>query len=336
MKFPAVAIVIGATALAAGFWAARRIEAEMPHLVEIGNDTSLRMHSEGRGRPTVILEFSANEHLRHDIADFARVVDYDRGGWGDSVTSAPGRDAGQIARELHAALARAQLEPPYVLAGEGYGTLFVRAFAALYPSEVRGLLLCDPLVEEERPEAVVDWLKKEQPESFAIFSERLAVAGVQASDLVGWLGYQRASERRKMALLVAGAPPGEKAVWSTLLEQQLTVLESERETYSYITSLPGYEWKELVAFARNFEQMRGQAAPADLPVRILTSMRVPNLSDPAAVNCLRAERKWVRGEREQLLKNYPRGSQTVSEISLGHIPAEDPNLLLTELRKLCR
>jgi pimeloyl-ACP methyl ester carboxylesterase len=48
-----------------------------------------------------------------------------------------------IAAELHTLLQRANIPEPYVLAGHSFGGLYVRVFAAQYPTEVAGLVLVD-------------------------------------------------------------------------------------------------------------------------------------------------------------------------------------------------
>ena len=71
------------------------------------------------------------------------MVAYDRGGLGWSDPGPSPRDAGRSAQELHVALERAGIVGPYVLAGHSYGGLAVRAFAALYPQDVAGMVLVD-------------------------------------------------------------------------------------------------------------------------------------------------------------------------------------------------
>lgn len=120
-------------------------------MVEAGG---FQMHMQIAGKeqaaPTVILDagmvsFSANwAWVQPEVAKFARVVAYDRArlGWSDPAPAKP-RDAGTSAKELHTALQNAGLSGPYVLAGHSYGGLMIRAFTALYPGEVAGLVLVD-------------------------------------------------------------------------------------------------------------------------------------------------------------------------------------------------
>ena len=119
-------------------------------MVDVGG---FRLHmdvrGDDRGAPTVVLEaglgsFSPNWHWAHtELAKTLRVVAYDRAGLGWSDPSPAPRDAESMATELHAALHRADIGGPYVLAGHSFGGLVVRAFADRYPTETAGLVLVD-------------------------------------------------------------------------------------------------------------------------------------------------------------------------------------------------
>jgi pimeloyl-ACP methyl ester carboxylesterase len=110
------------------------------HLLVMGEKTS---------RPTVILEagiasFSSNwAWVQAELATSTRVVAYDRAGLGWSDPVSKPQDAQESARDLHAALQKAGIPGPYVVAGHSYGGLVVRAFADLYPQEVIGMVLVD-------------------------------------------------------------------------------------------------------------------------------------------------------------------------------------------------
>ena len=79
------------------------------------------------------------------IAEFARVVNYDRAGIGWSEPGPAPRDAYTIARELHTALKNAGLLGPYVPVGASMGGPFALAFAGLYPEETAGVVLADSM-----------------------------------------------------------------------------------------------------------------------------------------------------------------------------------------------
>lgn len=114
--------------------------------------------------PTVVLEPGGASHLAwgdlpSEIAQFARVVTYDRPGYGLSESCSRPRSASVIAGELYDALAALGIRPPFVLGGWSLGGSFVRVFGAMYPHAVGGLVLMDPA-----PEDFYDRAAREQPD----------------------------------------------------------------------------------------------------------------------------------------------------------------------------
>lgn len=102
--------------------------------------------------PAVILEPGGSGHeawgnFPVNAAKFARVVTYDRPGYGLSEKCTRPRSAAVIAEELHQALAAIGIKPPFVLGGWSLGGSFVRVFAGAYPEDVAGLVLIDPAPE---------------------------------------------------------------------------------------------------------------------------------------------------------------------------------------------
>ena len=142
--------------------------AEGYHKVDIGG-CRLQMLVGGRRHPVVVLESGAGdtisswEKVQPEVAKLACVVADDRAGLGmsDPAVTEP-RTTAQIARELHTALHKAHLPPPYVLVGHSLGGFHVRLFAQQFPKEVAGLVLVDPSAE--------DWfglLKVQFPDEYA-------------------------------------------------------------------------------------------------------------------------------------------------------------------------
>ncbi len=109
----------------------------------------LKMLVIGETGPTVVLESGLGggidwEQVRTEIGRFAKVITYDRAGFGQSEPGPKPRTARQIASELHRALQNANLPPPYILVGHSMGGPYVRVFAMAYPQEVSGMVLVDP------------------------------------------------------------------------------------------------------------------------------------------------------------------------------------------------
>ena len=114
----------------------------------------------GQGSPAVIFEggfgvgIASWSTVQKDVAAFAQTVSYDRAGLGQSDPGPKPRSAKQIATELHEALVKSGLKPPYVMVGHSFGGIYIRVFADMYPKEVVGIVLIDP-----SQESFNDWLK---------------------------------------------------------------------------------------------------------------------------------------------------------------------------------
>lgn len=136
---------------------------------------SLAMLIGGEGSPAVIFEagFGAGlaswSTVQNGIAKFARTVSYDRAGIGQSEAGPKPRAAKQIALELHTALQKAGVGPPYILVGHSFGGIYARVFADLYPKEVVGMVLIDPSQEE-----FDEWTKTHKEAQRAGADEQLA------------------------------------------------------------------------------------------------------------------------------------------------------------------
>lgn len=168
-------------------------------LVDVGGR---RLHlvvmGEEQAGPTVILDggmvsFSSNwAWVQPEVARGARVVAYDRAGLGWSDPGPGPRDAGQSAKELRTALRHLGITGPYVLAGHSYGGLTVRAFAALYPQDVAGIVMAD----------------SSHPDQWARFgvSSRVLGFGSKASSVVARFGLFRLFDK-EYRLLADGLPP---------------------------------------------------------------------------------------------------------------------------------
>jgi pimeloyl-ACP methyl ester carboxylesterase len=121
--------------------------------VDIGGRT-LNLYCSGQGTPTVILETGGNSPgydwllLQPKMAVFTRACWYDRAGVGWSDPPSSPRTSASIVSDLHQALHRAGVLPPYVMAGGSVGGEYVHIYTARYPSDVAGLVLIDSSVPD--------------------------------------------------------------------------------------------------------------------------------------------------------------------------------------------
>jgi pimeloyl-ACP methyl ester carboxylesterase len=123
-------------------------------LVDIGTHR-LHLQCAGEGRPAVVFDAALGGSslswtlVQPDVARVTTTCSYDRAGFGWSDAGPPPRTAGRIADELHAALRRAGIAPPYLLVGHSFGGLVARLFAARHRDEVAGLVLIEPAIVED-------------------------------------------------------------------------------------------------------------------------------------------------------------------------------------------
>ena len=111
-------------------------------LVDVGGH-KLFLACSGTGSPTVVLEGGLGQGsdyfalIAPSVAPTTRVCTYDRAGHGRSEPANGPQDGKAIARDLHALLAASGNHGPYILAGHSSGGVYVRFFAAAYPSRLR-------------------------------------------------------------------------------------------------------------------------------------------------------------------------------------------------------
>ena len=124
-------------------------------MVDVGG-YSLHLYctGEGGGAPTVVMDSGLGgsvldwQLVQPEVAGFARVCTYDRGGAGWSEPGAQPRTSPQIVEELHTLLSNAGVQGPYVLVGHSFGGTNMQLHASQYPDEVAGMVLVDSALED--------------------------------------------------------------------------------------------------------------------------------------------------------------------------------------------
>lgn len=129
-----------------------------PHgnLIDVGG---YRLHYcvAGSNKPTVILDAGLGDwslsllDLQQRVAAFARVVIYDRAGYGWSEPGRQPRTSQQLADELYALLCNAELPAPYLLVGHSLAGWHLRLFAYQHPDLVAGMLWIDATPPDFHP-----------------------------------------------------------------------------------------------------------------------------------------------------------------------------------------
>lgn len=111
---------------------------------------------EGEGSYTIIFDGDIGttleewtpivEELKEN--DSIRTFVYNRQGYGYSDISSSGRTPEEQARDLKILLRKAGLSGPYIIVGEGYGSLVLTSFAEQFKDSVAAAIMIDPINEE--------------------------------------------------------------------------------------------------------------------------------------------------------------------------------------------
>ncbi|KAH8691417.1 Alpha/Beta hydrolase protein [Talaromyces proteolyticus] len=156
---------------------------EMSGRVSIGSHKLwLSVHGPDRkpGDPLVIIipglanSTSGWAAVRRGLTAFARVLQYERSGYGESDVSTEKPTASSIAKELSLLLRNANLLPPYVVVAHSWGGILSREFLALHPKDIIGMIFIE--ANQERTLDVLDWRQ-------LALSDLLI--GVNSSDVTG-------------------------------------------------------------------------------------------------------------------------------------------------------
>ncbi len=129
-----------------------KIQTPPGELIDLGG-YKVHLYSQGTGSPTVIIDHSLGGiegyFLLEEIAKLTRVCIYDRPGYGWSDPSPKPRCSIEIVKELNLLLTKADIQPPYILVGNSFGSYNVRLYAKLFSEQVIGMVLTDALYERD-------------------------------------------------------------------------------------------------------------------------------------------------------------------------------------------
>jgi pimeloyl-ACP methyl ester carboxylesterase len=276
----------------------------------------------GSGGPTVLFEagIAATNlnwfHVQEKVADFTCTASYDRGGLGWSSPSRTARIPGNIAVELHGLLQCARIKPPYILVGHSFGGLVVRRFAVLYPEDVAGVVLVDPMRCEEWPplnparQPAVDLGRRLT--RFAIPLARFGVIRLAVTSL-----FRRTGQLSGRLAGTAGA--GGRHVLERIKGE---VGKMPREVWPIVAahwSRPSYYAgmrNHLVAVPDTVREMQDAEPIHDIPVVVLT----PGISTPLSdrqLGCI--------GDNVQ---------QVIAPASAHWIHLDEPDLVIDSIREI--
>jgi pimeloyl-ACP methyl ester carboxylesterase len=320
------------------FWGARRAFQLPPERfidVDAGGHT-LRMCVAGDRGPVVILESGLPgglgfQHVRGPVSRFARAVAYSRAGVGDSQPGPLPRDANQIVRELHAALASADLPPPYVLVGQSMGGVYMRVFAATYPNEVRGIVLVDPARADsyESFEGVKEWFAANAPEQWP------HIEGTCRAMPEGGSGLMATGAKRMEGILTAHPEP----LRSALRREYWALVDSESERLSPVLSSGAREeFKSFGASCRQAVELRPRLPK--VPIVLMVAGQQDEYSEvtaslaPTMRTLAQDVKRWKIADAQRWVDATPGARLVVAHRSGHNIQTEAPGLVIDMIREV--
>lgn len=288
-------------------------------LVDVGG---LRLHAQitGTGSPTVVLDSGTGGSLVEwfrvvpDLSKFARVVTYDRAGfgWSDPPRQAP--TSLHNAELLHRLLENLEIPGPYVLVGRAIGGLNLRIFAARYPRQTAGLVLLD-VTHENEPERILPELKRSGRRDLrlAAVAARLAPFGfVRLAGSLGLLPKVRVLEH---------CPPS---------------IQAQATAAIYRSGYPEAVWREFAIFPQTAAQVRAMPFPAEIPLAVLTAgMHLDPRDFPLDFPIDRAQKIWEQLQAELTFLSHTSSHRVIP--GCGHYLAlERPDLVVEAIREIVR
>jgi pimeloyl-ACP methyl ester carboxylesterase len=304
------------------------------HLLVVGNMGG------GRQKPTVILESGAGgtigwQNTRSRIARFAQVITYDRAGFGQSEPGPEPRNARAIVRDLHAALHRAAVAPPYVLVGQSSGGLYVQVFAAMYPQETAGLVFVDPTHA----------------------STELCLSTGQVKT---WFMTHQWADWPRVEAATRGAPDGLQSFLDCKYKLMETFIESvpeprrsamRSEWWAMIDQIigPNPNWEltgaarqEATVMADSIRQAIAARPLPKVPTILLAAgktdlYKMPTDGLTPNVRALQEEsRRWRRAAYQQWIDDTPNAKLIIVEGSGHDIESERPQAVIDAVREVLR
>ena len=290
--------------------------------IKIGRGLKLYVLERGEGGTTVLFEsgIAATNlnwcHIQGVISQSNHTVSYDRAGLGWSSPARSTRTPGNIAIELHSMLDAAGIRPPYVLVGHSFGGLVMRRYALLFPDDVAGMVLVDPMRCEEWPpldptkQATLD--RGVKMTSYAVPIAYLGLARLAVTSLLCRSG-------RLSTFLAGAAGNGGKHVLARIKDEVGKMPEQVWPIVAAHWSRPGYYVGmagHVSAVPNTVREMLGTEPIAGIPITLLT----PGKSTPL---------KQV--QLDQIGDNV---HQVIAPASAHWIHLDEPEIVLDSIREM--
>jgi len=261
--------------------------------------------------------------LQSKIAESTRACWYDRAGVGWSDPPSSPRTSATVASDLHEALHRAGVLPPYVMAGGSVGGEYVHVYTARYPSDVAGLVLIDSAVPDmHEPDFYLAPANRMSGRTRHLFCVALPVIA-----RFGVLRFVASRERRP-------PPPDvtpEQCNTLAKLEAQPKAFRTDAEQACAATDEGRVVPREGGGNPDINSAARNAGSLGDRPLVVLTAGRywAPDGFEKEAAEY---HEIWVHQLQASLVRLSTRGRQVI--VDAHHDMAESPDSMVTAVRQV--
>jgi len=122
----------------------------------------------GQGKPTIVIDLAMGETLlswdtlQTKLSELTTVVTYDRLGLGKSNSTNVPRTIENLSSDLNEFLTKNEIPGPYLFIGHSLGTSIIRKYQNDHPEKVLGMILIDPVHEDQFDRLMAIKSKEEQ------------------------------------------------------------------------------------------------------------------------------------------------------------------------------
>lgn len=261
--------------------------------------------------------------LAQKLQDMGSVLLYERAGIGRSTESQYTRTPKVIAKELHDLMLYVKCEEKIILIAHSQGGLYAQQYIRLFPEEVEGIMLIEPL-------SVRDYIFKEQ-----LTEKEYAQSGIDKSRNL--LIFEKLSRLRLgwiVKKMMNNAPP---LYYAKFPEKDMEII---LDSYTNITHLrTSYQEYYNAHVMDNISELMDKNDFPDIPLTLIThsseiaieeSIKFGNNSRDFAI---KIENMW-----QDVMKDYLCFSKKARHVQAEHsghyIHLTEPELIINEVKKM--
>lgn len=288
------------------------------------NINGRRLHFQSFGLesgPTVIFDHGCGigsssliwKLVTDEVSKFARVVTYDRAGYGWSDPGPFPRTNEAAVQDLRILMEQAKNQGPVILVGHSYGGLNVRLFAKKYPNLVGGIVLVDAVHEDELTSRFPAEYVKGQLMGRKAFKIISYLCSLGVLRIAGNLNlFSQVNE------LIRRFPPELRPVYKSTL---------------FLTETAKAVHSEFANLDNGFELIRDSSL-GSIPLVVIKSGIVENVGgfSKEAVEKTKQALHDVAVEMSQL---STQGELWIAEKSGHNIHVEKPDIVIRAIQKIC-